>query len=668
MALRRLYDQQGREVQLGKELFRGGEGVVHEVPQDSSSVAKLYHLPPTADKIAKLQWMVKSQSPELLRVAAWPVATLHENAPQGPLLGFVMPKVSGYKEIHQLYSLHSRRKEFPKADWMYMVHVAMNCAIAFECVHNHGHLVADVNQKNVLVSPNDATVRLLDCDSFQIRANGKDLVCEVGVPEYTPPEIQGVNFRQVVRNENHDRFGLAVLIFHLLFVGRHPFAGRYLGQGDMTLEQAIRELRFAYGSTASTKQVAPPPFALPLSLLPSELAQFFEQAFSEKTIQKGRPAAADWHRLLAALLKQIVTCSAEPAHRYPSHVGTCPWCQLLVAGGPAFFLSFHVGPLDFVCDIADLAALWGQLEQIRRPSVSVPAITGFSPKTPTPPSPAIVASRKHLQVAKVVAYFLSTVSVMAFSLFLALWSPLAGIIALAALVSVLVPAAYWLYWSRRSAYSREYQQRKARFEAARESFRAVEGEWQKSTSSALSASLQSHRAKLEQLKDEYAKLKAEYEQDRKKLWEHREEAQRKDFLESVLIENHDIDRIKRGRKDTLRSHLFVTAYDVLSKPDELSQVPGFGGAVLKNALLQWAQQMAASFKFDPNRGVPENDRRALVWKYQQKKIHCKGQLERGVEELRQHTNRIEQQLQQTAGHLLQARNSAHQAWSDLSVL
>lgn len=49
--------------------------------------------------------------------------------------------------------------------------------------------------------------------------------CDVGVPLWTPPELQGRDFRGLTRTKNHDRFGLAVLMFQLLFMGRHPFAG-----------------------------------------------------------------------------------------------------------------------------------------------------------------------------------------------------------------------------------------------------------------------------------------------------------------------------------------------------------------------------------------------------------------------------------------------------------
>ncbi len=40
----------------------------------------------------------------------------------------------------------------------------------------------------------------------------------------------------------------AVMAFQLLFMGRHPFVGGFLGGSDMPIEKAIEEFRFAYSS------------------------------------------------------------------------------------------------------------------------------------------------------------------------------------------------------------------------------------------------------------------------------------------------------------------------------------------------------------------------------------------------------------------------------------
>src|SRR5262249_61999645 len=107
-----------------------------------------------------------------------------------------MPRFTGFLPIHTLYSPAHRRATFPQADWAFLIHTARNCAIAFDTVHERGIVVGDVNQSNVLVSDR-ALVCLIDCDSFQVRANGRLLRCEVGISPYTPPELQKHNFREV---------------------------------------------------------------------------------------------------------------------------------------------------------------------------------------------------------------------------------------------------------------------------------------------------------------------------------------------------------------------------------------------------------------------------------------------------------------------------------------
>lgn len=84
----------------------------------------------------------------------------------------------------------------------------------------------------------------------------------------------------MLRTQNHDAFGLAVLIFQILFMGRHPFSGQYLGAGDMSLERAIQELRFAYGSGAAARLMRQPPFTPDLATASPQVALLFERSFS----------------------------------------------------------------------------------------------------------------------------------------------------------------------------------------------------------------------------------------------------------------------------------------------------------------------------------------------------------------------------------------------------
>ncbi len=279
MRLRALFDDQARRVSLGPELGRGGEAVVYSVEGQPELVAKIYHQPPSPGKTEKLSQMVKLQSERLLALSAWPVGTLF-SASNRAMAGFLMKNVARFKDIHLLYNPKSRTREFPpKANWRFLIHTASNVARAFAAVHDCGHVIGDVNQSNVRVSPETAIVNLVDCDSFQISANGKVYPCEVGVPLYTPPELQDTEFREVVRTPNHDNFGLAVLIFHLLFMGRHPFAGKFLGRGEMPIEKAIAEHRFAFARDTQRTQMLAPPACITLAHLPEGIGDLFTSAF-----------------------------------------------------------------------------------------------------------------------------------------------------------------------------------------------------------------------------------------------------------------------------------------------------------------------------------------------------------------------------------------------------
>src|SRR5262249_34980868 len=143
---------------------------------------------------------------------------------------------------------------------------------------------------------------------------------------YTPPEMQGKRFDHVPRTPSHDNFGLAVLIFQLLFMGRHPFSGRFVGAGEMPLERAIAEYRFAYSVRKSETRMEPPPNAPLLSDFPAYLGEAFEKAFGP--VGRGdRPAAANWIELLERLEGEIQQCSTNSAHHHVRSK-TCPWCRM----------------------------------------------------------------------------------------------------------------------------------------------------------------------------------------------------------------------------------------------------------------------------------------------------------------------------------------------------
>src|SRR6266571_897932 len=335
-------DDKGRQVTLGQELGRGGEAAVYVIDDDHSRVAKIYHRQLDVEKAEKLSRMVELQSERLLKLAAWPIGMLRSRNGNS-VAGVLMRNVCGFKDIHLLYNPKSRIRVFPaKTNWGFLLHTAGNVARAFSVIHEHGHVIGDVNQSNVRVSPESAIVSLIDCDSFQICSHGRYFLCGVGVPLYTPPELQDKQFKNVIRTPNHDNFGLAVLVFHLLFMGRHPFAGKFLGRGDMPIEKAIGEFRFAFAPDSQRTQMEPPPNCITLAHLSPEVSGLFVSAFAPGGAQSGRPNAVQWIAALDGLGRQLKKCPTNGAHSFFQNLSTCPWCAIEARAGVLLFVGYAV--------------------------------------------------------------------------------------------------------------------------------------------------------------------------------------------------------------------------------------------------------------------------------------------------------------------------------------
>ncbi|MFI5170090.1 MAG: Hsp70 family protein, partial [Vicinamibacterales bacterium] len=310
---------------------------MYAVSTQSGVVAKLYVRRPDDELGSKLEAMVRLGTKALADFAAWPQDLVFDSE-TGSIVGFLMRRVEAHHGIHELYGPTTRKRLFPEATWAFLLRAARNIAAAFERVHAHGHVIGDVNEGNVIVS-DQATVQLIDCDSFQITQLGRSYHCRVGVPLYTPPELQGRRLGDVLRTPDHDCFGLAVLVFQLLFMGRHPFAGRH-PERALSVATAIREGLFAFGHEAARQGWQPPPSSLTLADIHPSVGQLFERAFCQAApAGPPRPSATDWIRALEAAEATVAICSNEPRHAYATVSDSCPWCRIRREGGPSFFVA-----------------------------------------------------------------------------------------------------------------------------------------------------------------------------------------------------------------------------------------------------------------------------------------------------------------------------------------
>lgn len=306
-------------------LGEGGEARVVSVPGRVDLVAKLYRHP-RPEHARKLAQML-ADPPALADAGAslaWPREPLVDAA--GQVVGFVMPRAHGVK-VFELFNPATRRALEHRFHWALLHRVAGNLAAALDALHARGYVVGDVNESNLLVNP-AGSVTLVDTDSFQVPdpIGGGWFRARVGRPEYTPPELQGLDFGSVDRTPAHDRFGLAVVIFQLLMEGTHPFAVRTdTGEESVTVEERIRAGRFAY---LPGDDIRPPRMAPPFEALDERLRDLAVRAFHAGHAEAyARPTAAEWRDGLRAAEAELVTCKASGQHRYAPHLVACPWCR-----------------------------------------------------------------------------------------------------------------------------------------------------------------------------------------------------------------------------------------------------------------------------------------------------------------------------------------------------
>lgn len=322
----------GGNLILQRKIASSGEGSIY-FTDDPLSLAKVYHAP-SFEKAQKLQHMLENP-PEDPTVSqghisiAWPKDLILDK--QGTVCGFLMPKIRGGVTLPLVYNPRLRRKKYPAFNWYYLHTTALNLAWIIEALHAKGYIVGDLKPENFLVNDR-ALVSILDTDSFQIPGKGekKPFLCPVGSEGFTPPELFGKDLTKETRLPSHDHFGLAVLIYQLLF-GMHPFASVWKGAEDPpSLKECIQKgfVPFSANRTAS-QFIEKSPLIPSLKSLHKTLQAMFVEAFVEGHWDPDkRPSAKKWHSILEKSLEGLQVCNSSTNHfLYPSQ-GECPWCHL----------------------------------------------------------------------------------------------------------------------------------------------------------------------------------------------------------------------------------------------------------------------------------------------------------------------------------------------------
>jgi DNA-binding helix-hairpin-helix protein with protein kinase domain len=576
-----------RSITLASEIGRGGEGVVLSVVEYPNWVAKVYSTEVSSQRTNKLKAMVHLRNDRIQNLCAWPTDLIVDRADR--VVGFVMPRVSKALDVHKLYGPTSRQRDFPDVGMRALLYAARNLASAFSVVHNQHCVIGDINDRSALIAP-DMTVKLIDCDSFQISDRGQLYSCDVGTPTHQPPELQGVStFRGLARTPNHDNFGLAVQIFQLIFLGRHPYDGRAEGQDVADTASRIKMHMFMYGKGAAAKKLKPPPYALPLDHYGPELASMFERAFSPVSCNGGRPTAGDWVSTLTELAQgKLGRCKHNRAHFAASGTRRCEICAIERVSGALLFLPppgsaiLSSSPAGGRSSAAqqlrvEILQLRSQLTGGRLPTPD--DLTSSVTATPAPPSINPVAVR-------VVALAVLVGSILASSKV-----PMAFLAGLAGAV---------ILWALSNNKDRARKSRADALLKAELKYRDAANDW-----SILLSGEDLRRAEEEVRNAERRapNLQPERQNLLQRARDNERGRQLKAFLEQFSVASADINQIGRARLTALRSYRIETAADITQ--GKLLSVPGIGP---KRAmfLMNWKDQIQKRFSYNAQSALPKS--------------------------------------------------------------
>lgn len=338
---RYLVTGRGVPFHAGAWLAQGGQGVIFEVLGRPDLVFKRYKPAELIQDVTlrdRLEVMCKLQ-PAAWRhgrsqhvMLAWPTESVFDET---GFVGYLMPRIDAERSARLLRVWDPSDREVAEPptewlrefDWRFLVATGSNLALGLEALHASDVVIGDFNDANVAVTPG-AGVTFFDCDSMQLSdaETRRQFLCRVTRPEFTAPELMGVDFQTTPRTQWTDLFALAVHLYQLLLQGEHPFRGQWHGEGDPPREQMLA--RGGLWTYAGRPELTPRPTAIGIEVLPREIAELFRRAFVDGARDpSSRPSAMEWRNALEQLGSALICCNSAAQHWFPSSFRQCPWCR-----------------------------------------------------------------------------------------------------------------------------------------------------------------------------------------------------------------------------------------------------------------------------------------------------------------------------------------------------
>lgn len=335
MSAERLVDGEQRRVHLGPELGQGAEGAVHRIERPKArlgQVAKVVPEAARAQRAAQLKALVGMRSglpAELLACCTWPQELLFDG--QGRVAGYLMEELQGTEPLGAWLNPTSRRERRLALSLTDRLALGVAVAMTMRTLHRSNVLVGDVSESNVRVAHAGGAFRalLIDTDSFLTAFHPEGARGAMATPGYLQPErCMPARFVGPSSRED-DQFGLAVLLFKLLFDGGHPFAA--VGGAPRDQEEVQRSALLPWTPDGRRAGLDSPKETLPTDWAGLTLRAAFEAGLGLDRAR--RPTAHDWVELLERTRTTLVPCPADPNHLGPSASGPCRLCAAMARDG-----------------------------------------------------------------------------------------------------------------------------------------------------------------------------------------------------------------------------------------------------------------------------------------------------------------------------------------------
>ncbi|MGL4654577.1 MAG: protein kinase domain-containing protein [Sarcina sp.] len=222
------------------QLSKGGEGTIYAFTgNNDKEVIKIYHnkvLEKHKEISDKISYMVQKRISK--EGICWPKAYVTDY--KDKIIGYVMEKAYGKDMATSITASYITKKGEFTENWtrVELVKIILDFLDKVKYLHDNNILIGDINQRNVMIS-DKVKVYLVDTDSYQIDDKYR---CNVGMPNFTAPEIIGKKYDSFTRTVKHESFAVSTLLFMVMLVGKEPYACK----GGGTIEENIRNMSFSY--------------------------------------------------------------------------------------------------------------------------------------------------------------------------------------------------------------------------------------------------------------------------------------------------------------------------------------------------------------------------------------------------------------------------------------